>query len=434
MKSLSHTLMLLDAIAATSGKAKVELFGKTLAHDATFEKVVRYAMDPFTVFNIKKLPSPSKHGSGKGLFDLGEDVFPLLDAVAEKGSATSAEKQAISDAANVDNDTWEVIRRIVNKDLRCGIGAKTVRKFLPDFPVHDIALCGTRLVICPDPKHPRAKAITDMSELPKYTKSLRHELQHIAVSTKLDGVRVWAVVQRSGRVSYLSRNGKTFKNFGIFDKDLAPIAEFLNREAGVAYPVVLDGEVVSSNANFNKLMTQVQRIDEVDVSTLKFCVFDVPFIEGNLAYRYRFIQRIKNGRVTFLEHVDLPNFDDVEATIKDLFRKAQKEGHEGLVLKSWIEPYSFSRSNAWCKVVSIWSEDLKVVGFKMGTGKYEGMLGALTVDYKGTHVDIGGGYSDDERIAFLKKQPKVIEVHFREATEDGSLRFPRYYRVRDDKD
>ena len=78
--------------------------------------------------------------------------------------------------------------------------------------------------------------------------------------------------------------------------------------------------------------------------------------------------------------------------------------------------------------------DLYVTGWEPGTGKYEGMIGALIVNHKGVPVNVGSGLSDTLR----QEDPaeivgRMIEVEYHEVTPDGSLRHPRFKRFRDDK-
>jgi len=65
------------------------------------------------------------------------------------------------------------------------------------------------------------------------------------------------------------------------------------------------------------------------------------------------------------------------------------------------------------------------------------MLGAAIVTYKGKRVRVGSGFSDEQRQQFWANpnsiKGKIIEVQFHEETPDGSLRHPRFVRVREDK-
>jgi ATP-dependent DNA ligase len=79
------------------------------------------------------------------------------------------------------------------------------------------------------------------------------------------------------------------------------------------------------------------------------------------------------------------------------YREALDAGFEGLVLKDPNSPYVTVRSSAWGKLKPKATAEGVVVGFTPGTGKHEGRLGACKLEYEGTRVDCGGGYTDHER-------------------------------------
>jgi DNA ligase-1 len=83
--------------------------------------------------------------------------------------------------------------------------------------------------------------------------------------------------------------------------------------------------------------------------------------------------------------------------------------------------------------------DCKIIGFEEGTGRLQGTLGAILIDYKGNEVKVGSGYSDQDRKYIWDNKDsllgRVIEVQYFEETQnqkdDGlSLRFPVFLRIR----
>lgn len=86
--------------------------------------------------------------------------------------------------------------------------------------------------------------------------------------------------------------------------------------------------------------------------------------------------------------------------------------------------------------------DCKIIGFEEGTGKYEGMLGALLLDYKGYELRCGSGFTDEDRKEIWNNKEKylgkIAEIqYFRESrNQDGglSVSFPVFICIRHDKD
>ena len=145
------------------------------------------------------------------------------------------------DTATVDQ--WNMLyRRILIKDLRCGVSEKTVNKIAKDFPQYSVPI-----FTCPLAHD-----------------SANHEKKMIGkkqVEVKLDGVRVITIIRgdtshkQACKVEMFSRNGKQFHNFGHIITEIEAVV----KEKQPPYDLVLDGEVMS--ANFQDLMKQVHRKD-----------------------------------------------------------------------------------------------------------------------------------------------------------------------------
>lgn len=85
--------------------------------------------------------------------------------------------------------------------------------------------------------------------------------------------------------------------------------------------------------------------------------------------------------------------------------------------------------------------DLEVVGFKPGKpdGKYANLLGSVIGRTKdGVTVDVGGGWSDQQRIQIIDNQEVYLGLWFecegRRQFASGSIRHPNFLRWREDKD
>ena len=323
-------------------------------------------------------------------------------------------------------------RRILIKDLRCGISEKTVNKILKNtsielIPVFDVMLAHDGA------NHIRKIAGKKLLE-PKY-----------------DGVRCITVINyESKTVEQFSRNGKLLENFPhITNGLLANIEDF-----GRSY--VIDGEVISSS--FQALMTQVRRKDNVKADDAILMAFDImplsEFRKGKSVMgqrrRSKFLQSLKpifskcNGiRVTEQEEVDLDTFVG-QIQFKDFNRKQLDAGLEGIMIKEVNDVYECKRSTSWLKQKPFIEVSLTIVGVEEGTGKNAGKLGAFvcegTDDNKKIKVNVGSGITDDDReIIWAEKESvigQVAEIRADAITRNQdsentySLRFPRFLRYR----
>lgn len=264
----------------------------------------------------------------------------------------------------------------------------------------------------------------------------------IFCSPKLDGVRVMAVVAPDGSVAYVSRNKKLFPNFSRFDEPLVKLSRYFKKLVPMSpdAPVVFDGEMIAKDKTFSDVMSQLRRLKDVDASIFEFNLFDVWMPNTPLAHRLKLLgTAVSYARgvlfcdgVTFLRHspVKVRN----EAEVKALCDHAVEMGFEGIVLKTKSGVYEHKRSALWCKVKQFETVDLQVIGMEPGTGKHEGRLGALICLFNGKNVRVGTGFSDEQREEFMRELPRIVEVGCQEKTSGGSLRFPVFMRVREDKD
>jgi len=105
---------------------------------------------------------------------------------------------------------------------------------------------------------------------------------------------------------------------------------------------------------------------------------------------------------------------------------------EGLVLK-------LRTLAGWYKLKPVLTADCIVTDYFYGEGKYTGMMGALEAsvyDEHGTLIPVahvGGGWKDvDRMVKHADVMGRVMEVKY-DCILKNRLRFPRFYRWRDDK-
>lgn len=414
LKSLKPILEILDDIADTSSRNEkseiLETYLKDKVIGPTFKKVLRYTLDPFLKYHVTDLPQV-KLTSTK-VKPRVDDIFTYLDYLASKTGCTDFEKSELLKFASIDLETIEVVRRIIGKSLKCGLNTKIVQKYLTELPEHSLMLCE--------------------DDVDKFLK-LVNKFSDILVSPKLDGVRAWAMVDKNGNVKFISRKGLEFRNFQI----LYPEVEKFAKLTGLQYPIVLDGEVISKDKKFQKLMTQISRHSELDPSIFEFHIFDVVVNGRTLEDRLKLLKKTymldKFEKVNIVPHLStLTCKEDIE---KKRDEYIDKYGYEGLVLKLKDSHYEYKRSRKWLKVKKFDTLDLKIIGTYPGKGKHTGKLGGFYVDFKGVKVKVGSGLNDSQRIEFLENNMigKIIEIKYQEITRDGSLRHPTFIRIREDK-
>jgi bifunctional non-homologous end joining protein LigD len=283
-----------------------------------------------------------------------------------------------------------------------------------------------------------------------------------AIEPKMDGWRCEARITVEDGVQLTSRTGKSF------DGKVPAISFALT---SVAPGTVLDGELVwvtpEGTPDFN-LTARIlgSGVDEAVAKArnaagqMHYIVFDMMMRAGEDIRALAFTERrlMLKAVLNQLRSVPDQTYNLIEQITS--LTPASLEGYEaahsaftawggeGSVLKQLDSQYAGKRSSAWLKVKRTPTEDVVIMGFKPGLGKFAGQVGALVFgQYRdGALVERGAcsGMDDATRATFTKLFARedlegvkcitgaVIEITHNGVLVDG-FRHPQFARVRDDK-
>ena len=309
----------------------------------------------------------------------------------------------------------EFYTQMVTKSFRLGADAKLVNKCIPNLiPTFDVQL-GTSI---------------EKTKLNGYEK--------IFISRKLNGTRCAFVGNKC-----MTRQGKEYKGLDHIIVDLQKL---------VGTDTFVDGELIyknkeglSDSAAF-QLGTGLAMSKSEDKSELKLVVFDMfplsEFWNGKSKETYFVRKQSILELQKKIEELGIENVEIVEmfyegndhSEIWKWLDYAENHDYEGCIV-NLDTVYECKRTKSLLKVKRFYTYDLEVVGVEEGTGRNKGTLGALVVKYKNNTVNVGSGYSDEERRYYWDNQDeiigRVIEVKYKEITVDKktgleSLQFPVY--------
>ena len=390
------------------------------------------AYNPFYVFGIRQVPETE---GLTGRPNPWPRFWALLEDLRTRGITGNRARDKIQECAEeFDSDEWNnLARRVLIKDLRCGISEKTINKVVGKtewkIPIFSCQLA------------------QDSTDQPKKLRGIKR------LEVKLDGVRVLAVVNGSVCTLY-SRNGKEFENFPQIADFIEEHRKAFQRDSAFGGQFVLDGEIVGES--FQALMKQAQRKSNAKTDNMVYHVFDIvplgEFREGfcNLQQHKRIdlLKRAQaflpeNGCVRIMPGMDVDLDTSEGHDVMRRFAEASvEEGYEGIMIKSMDAPYECKRSDFWMKWKPTITVDLTIVGFEEGTGRNAGRLGAIIYEgvdnERNIRVNVGTGYSDSDRDEFWALRDQLlgvigeIEADAVTQNQDGtySLRFPRHKRFR----
>jgi DNA ligase-1 len=385
------------------------------------------ALSPYITFGVKKIPAHSGP-DGQGLpWAAFKELTHLLSTRQLTGDdARAAIELALTASTKTQWNDW--YRRILIKDLRCGVSEKTINKIVKDaVPVFECML-----------SHDGAN-----HEKKVAGKKL--------IEPKLDGVRVLTIIDSQAKtVTQYTRNGKILENFGHITQAIEQNIDLFDRS------VVLDGEMVSSS--FQALMKQVHRKENVHSEDAKLMLFDIIPLSEFQAGQSVLGQRRRTNLLRSMKAVfDKVGFIDLipqkevdldtmvgRLEFEEYNRWAIEQSFEGIMVKDPDAQYQCKRSVSWLKMKPVVTFDLAVVDLEEGTGKNSGKLGALVCEGfdqdKKIRVNVGSGLTDEQREEIWVNKDSIIgqivEIKADCVTKNQdsdnvySLRFPRFEKFR----
>ena len=317
----------------------------------------------------------------------------------------------------------EYYRALVTKSLKLGVDARSVNDVIPNLIPTFLVQLGT----------PREKCKIKTGEW-------------FSLSQKLNGNRCVFV---NGKM--MSRQGKEFTGLDHILSDIKKVVD---------NGIVLDGELVGKNeeglsdsANFQK-STGIANSKDADKTSLKYVIFDTlrleEFQNGKSEYTYKIRrQLLLELKETIAKH-NLKNIEVVQmfyegtdqTEIDKWLDYCEEHDYEGCMI-NLDSPYECKRVKSLQKAKMFKDIDLCCISVNEAiTGKYKGTLGSITCKYKNGTVDVGSGFSDEQRGYYFNNPNeivgKIITVKYKETTtnkESGeSLQFPVFVTVRFDKD
>lgn len=316
----------------------------------------------------------------------------------------------------------EFYEQMITKKFRLGCDAKVVNKVIPGLIRTFDVMLGT----------PIDKVKLKGNEW-------------ISLSRKLNGTRCAFIGDRC-----MTRQGKEYKGLSHIVNDLVNM-EYTN--------MFIDGELLYKNSEglsdskaFQK-GTGIAMSKNGDKSQLKLVVFDMfPLDEfwngksqNTYKDRYKDLDLLQSDISVYgTENIEVvprmyTGYD--HSQIWKWLDYAEDNDWEGIMI-NLDTLYECKRSKNLIKVKKFFSCDIKCTGVEEGTGRNKGTLGALVCNYKENKVNVGSGFSDEQRKYYWESPDdivgKIVSIKYKEETKNKnggiSIQFPVFETVRFDKD
>ena len=200
--------------------------------------------------------------------------------------------------------------------------------------------------------------------------------------------------------------------------------------------VWLDGELWLDRGRFQSLRSIVSRLEPgPEWKDIRYLLIDeVPpcnfFVSGQInnpnckirfsgekpfasqdtfsifAASYPKLVNYENNHVQAIKQVQLPR-QDWYPVLLDRLESVVAAGGEGLILRRPVSVWYPKRTPQLLKVKPFDIDSAIVVGYRFGEGKYEGLMGALVVEWNG-HVFNLSGFTDEERVMSARLHPGAV--------------------------
>lgn len=380
---------------------KTELLRNFLT-DGDFKSVVQYTLDQNKQYAINVLPDASPNAVPGST----QDILNFLTELSKKPGATKLDKQHLADLASANTQTRDVVIRVINKDLRCGVGSSLVNEAVPN-TVKDM-----RYMRCSGMEFYKRVSFPAVVE-----KKADGTFGNFFVSVAKDSLDI------------LSRQGNPSNILGNLKDEYIEIAKLMD----ISDPVFM-GEMLVLNKSRTKVLdrktgngiiTKAQKgtITEEEASRIICEIWDVvpaeDFWKGvyNVDYKTRF-SMLRTAVIASGATKILPIAHRIVNNIQEAFQffiEMRNEGFEGAVLKDWKTIWKDHTSTTQIKLKCEVDCEFRLIGVYHGEAgkKYEHCIGGYTVESEDHLIvtNVGSGLSDEQRgYIVTNRDPKTRKI------------------------
>lgn len=353
--------------------------------------------------------------------DINNELIEMFNYI--KTNNTGKDENIIAVKAwchDFDEESKEFIKGMVTKSIKLGCDKKTVNKVIPNLIFEWKVQLGSP---------------QDKLKLKKDEKFF--------LSQKCNGIRC-----TYKDCKLISRQGKEFKGLNHIIEDIKKL---------VLDDYFIDGELMRNNIdgcddNLNfRMTTSIVNSDTEDKSEIIFTIFDIFPVETIIGEKTNEKYSVRKQRMKDIEKIiqqtDTKNIRVVEmvyegsdtSKIDEWLDYAVDKNWEGLMLNK-NTPYDFKRTTNLIKIKRFYEVDCPIISVEEGDGRLKGTLGAFVVKYKDNTVNVGSGFSDEQRHQFWAIREllidRVITVRYKDVSYDKktgleSLQFPTFITLRE---
>ena len=263
MEQVKEIIKLLRETPGTNDKISIL---KKNSENELLKNVLEYTYNPYKKYGISEKVINSISSSRTS----SKTIFELLD-ILSLNNINDSLRSEIGAFKNANIKDWDLYEKMILKDLRCNISSKTINKVWPGLiPTSETGV---------DVKCMLASKF-DFEKTPS---------GNMFITEKLDGMRVWAMIDDIGNIELYTRQGKLVEGCIQVENAISELG--LNN-------VILDGELLATGCSYENVYKEtIKRArNKNEVKTgLAFHVFDIITMEEyqNILGTKRYSERRK---------------------------------------------------------------------------------------------------------------------------------------------
>lgn len=425
MNNFREVLNALNVLADTNSNNDKRILLDNYTKSNLFKRVCVAALSPHLNYHISKLVDVPI----SNITENTDEIFNHLESMSDATGATHLDRDVLTLISSVNSSAFEIVNRIVKKDLKCGVSSKTINKVVPGLIM--------------EWPYMRCHSFTE-----KNMERINYPAQ---VEEKCDGTHIDVIV-KDGQVFYKSRKGRPIELFGLLDE------HFSNVENDVVF--IGEGQVIDDDGNYlprkigNGIINKAIKgtITKEEASKVCLTLWDIvpydQFINGkcNFPQKIRFqslLALFPNSMSSMIEIVrHRIIFDKKEAM--GFYNDIREEGGEGAIVKNFNGVFKNNTSPDQVKIKSEYEAEFEIIDWKFGKAgtKYENNLGAIKICSSDKKVVcwVGSGFSDTDRetLSGYELIGSLCTVRFEsliksKSKDTYSLYLPRFVELREDR-
>ncbi len=432
LKEVHKNLLKIKETSSTN--AKLLLLTEMLKNDA-FRCVIQLAYDSTKHYHINKLPP--KINIKKGLLSPASSgdndrLFAFLEKLSLQKGTSNEDKRELCKLASMDQETWEITKMIVNKDMKAGFSGKTINKAYPNL-----------LFLIP---YMRCSTEKKMGNIDFERGAIGQE--------KADGAFCNVLIDAKGGAKLKSRNGKEFHQVNHLNsflhntpsgyRDTVYMGELL---------IMINGKILPRKTGNGILNSCIQNTADPNLARQAIIkLWDaVPykdFVAGHskIAYKYRlgrvskYVKMMNNN--LYLSKIQSKLLKSEEEARK-FYRRLRNEKKEGAIIKNQWAKWKDHTSPDCIKLKNVQDIELRVVSWRYGKEdtQYSDVMGSVQLESDDGKIKVSvSGFTEEERNEdWDARIGKIGSLEFDELISDKSrpgifsLYLPRNFEMRPER-